>query len=138
VDQAIEKILNDLGEAERAGGRVLHDLVPLAKSAELREMLKKVGHEEGYYAGELAAHVRRLGGQPSNKTGDFVEKVRAVAVFKDKLELLNRGQRWVVRKIVETLPSVTDPDLNGFLVVMKNGHDINIQALEDVLRSGSL
>ena len=138
MDQAIEKILNDLGEAERAGGRVLHDLVPLAKSAELREMLKKVGHEEGYYAGELAAHVRRLGGQPSNKTGDFVEKVRAVAVFKDKLELLNRGQRWVVRKIVETLPSVTDPDLNGFLVVMKNGHDINIQALEDVLRSGSL
>jgi Domain of unknown function (DUF6306) len=138
VDQAIEKILNDLGEAERAGGRVLHDLVPLAKSAELREMLKKVGHEEGYYAGELAAHVRRLGGQPSNKTGDFVEKVRSVAVFKDKLELLNRGQRWVVRKIVETLPSVTDPDLNGFLVVMKNGHDINIQALEDVLRTGSI
>jgi hypothetical protein len=104
VDQAIEKLLNDLGEAERAGGRVLHDLVPLAKSAELREMLKKVGHDEGYYAGELGAHVRRLGGQPSNKTGDFVEKVRAVEVFKDKLELLNRGQRWVVRKIVEALP----------------------------------
>jgi hypothetical protein len=138
VDQAIEKLLNDLGEAERAGGRVLHDLVPLAKSAELREMLKKVGHDEGYYAGELGAHVRRLGGQPSNKTGDFVEKVRAVEVFKDKLELLNRGQRWVVRKIAEALPSIADPDLNGFLVVMKSGHDTNIQALEDVLQSGSL
>src|SRR5580700_62843 len=131
MDKELESFLNSLSEAERAGGRILHELTDQAQSLDLREMLKKVGHDEGYYAGELAAHVRRLGGQPSNKTGDFVEKVRAVEVFKDKLELLNRGQRWVVRKIVEALPSIADPDLNGFLAVMKSGHDTNIQALED-------
>lgn len=133
MEQVIEDFLNTLGEAERAGGRVLHELIPLAESAELRELLKKVGHDEGYYAGELAAHVRRLGGQPSNKTGDFVDKVRAVPAFKDKLELLNRGQRWVVRKIQEKLSSIADPDLRGFLTVMKDGHDTNIQALEAAL-----
>jgi Domain of unknown function (DUF6306) len=133
MERAIEDFLNTLSEAERAGGRVLHELIPLAESPELRELLKKVGHDEGYYAGELAAHVRRLGGQPSNKTGDFVDKVRAVPVFRDKLELLNRGQRWVVRKILETLPSVADPELRGFLVIMKSGHDTNIRALEESL-----
>jgi hypothetical protein len=137
MDQAIEDFLNVLSEAERAGGRVLHELVPLAQSSELRELLKKVAHDEGYYAGELTAHIRRLGGQPSNKTGDFVEKVRAVPVFKDKLELLNRGQRWVMRKIQETLPSIADPELHGFLVVMKNGHETNIHALEEALPNGS-
>lgn len=133
MERTIEDFLNTLSEAERAGGRVLHELIPLAESPELRELLKKVGHDEGYYAGELAAHVRRLGGQPSNKTGDFVDKVRAVPVFRDKLELLNRGQRWVVRKILETLPSVADPELRGFLVIMKSGHDTNIRALEESL-----
>ncbi|MBI3759530.1 MAG: hypothetical protein HY269_07225 [Deltaproteobacteria bacterium] len=105
---------------------------------ELREMLKKVGHDEGYFAGELAAHVRRLGGTPSNKTGDFVEKVRAVADFKGRLELLNRGQRWVVRKIGEQIGSIADGRLQAFLKVMADGHDINIGALDKALAEGKL
>jgi len=45
MHQALEDILNALGEAERAGGRVLHEIGPLAQSAELSELLKKVGHD---------------------------------------------------------------------------------------------
>lgn len=89
MDTDLEAFLNSLGEAERAGGRVLHELMELASSLELRELLRKVAHDEGYYGGEIAAHIRRLGGQASNRAGDFVEKVRAVADFKGKLELLN-------------------------------------------------
>ncbi len=136
MDEKLEEFLNVMGEAERAGGRVLHELTALAESLELREMLKKVGHDEGYYAGELAAHVRRLGGAPSNKTGDFVEKVRAVGDFRAKLELLNRGQRWVIRKIEEQLPAIGDAELKAFLVVMAKGHDVNIGALDDALKQG--
>jgi hypothetical protein len=99
-------------------------------------MLKKVGHDEGYYAGELAAHVRRLGGTPSTKTGDFVEKVRAVADFRGRLDLLNRGQRWVIRKIEENGPAVKDDHLKAFLAVMAEGHRVNIGALEDALKKG--
>src|SRR5665213_1537368 len=138
MHQALEDILNTLGEAERAGGRVLHEVEALAQSDELRALLKKVGHDEGYYAGELSAHVRRLGGQPSNKTGDFVEKVRAIPSFKAKLELLNKGQRWVIRKIQETLPSVTDRELSEFLVNMEKGHETNISSLEEALNTGVL
>ncbi len=136
MDSQLEGFLNLLGEAERAGGRILHELTEQANSLELREMLKKVGHDEGYYAGELAAHVRRLGGTPSTKTGDFVEKVRAVADFRGRLDLLNRGQRWVIRKIEENVATVDDGQLNAFLAVMADGHRVNIGALEDALKKG--
>ena len=43
MESQLEGFLNLLGEAERAGGRVLHELTGQAKSLELREMLKKVG-----------------------------------------------------------------------------------------------
>lgn len=136
MDSQLEGFLNSLGEAERAGGRVLHELIDLAHSLELREMLKKVGHDEGYYAGELSAHVRRLGGIPSTRTGDFVEKIRAVADFRGKLELLNRGQRWVIRKIEENVPTISDAQLKAFLVVMAEGHRVNIGALDESLKRG--
>jgi hypothetical protein len=136
MDSQLEAFLNQLGEAERAGGRVLHELVDLAQSLEFKELLRKVGHDEGYYAGELAAQVRRLGGQPSNKMGDFVDKVRAVDDFRGKLELLNRGQRWVIRKIEEQLPVLTEARLKAFLTVMAQGHRVNIGALDDGLKAG--
>jgi nitronate monooxygenase len=138
MEAQLEGFLNALGEAERAGGRVLHELTAQAHPLELREMLKKVGHDEGYYAGELSAHVRRLGGVASNKTGDFVEKVRAAGDFRAKLELLNRGQRWVIRKIEEHLATIADPELRAFLSVMAKGHYVNIGALEEALQDGML
>ena len=134
MDAQLEGFLNTLGEAERAGGRVLHELTEQTKSLDLRELLKKVGHDEGYYAGELVAHVRRLGGSPSNKTGDFVEKVRVVPDFRGKLELLNRGQRWVIREIDKNLPNIDDEPLRAFLRVMAKGHHVNIGALDDALK----
>jgi nitronate monooxygenase len=136
MDSALEDFLNTLGEAERAGGRVLNELTDLADSLELRELLRKVGHDEGYYAGEIAAHVRRLGGTPSSQTGDFVEKVRAVTGLRSKLDLLNRGQRWVIRKIDEQLPAIEDARLHAFLAVMRKGHHINIGAVDDALKDG--
>jgi nitronate monooxygenase len=136
MDSQLEGFLNMMGDAERAGGRVLHELTDQAQSLELRELLKKAAHDEGYYAGELAGHVRRLGGAASNKTGDFVDKVRAAGDFKGKLDLLNRGQRWVIRKIDENLPSISDARLQAFLRVMARGHHVNIGALEDALKEG--
>jgi nitronate monooxygenase len=136
IDPKLEEFLNTLAEAERAGGRVLHELTELAQSLELREMLRKVGHDEGYYAGELGRHVRRLGGAPTTATGDFVEKVRAVTGLRPKLELLNRGQRWVIRKIDENVGTVGDGELRAFLVVMAQGHHMNIGALDEALGRG--
>jgi len=138
MDTEVVEFLNTLGEAERAGGRVLHELEQEASSLELKELLRKTGHDEGYYAGQIGAHIRRLGAEPSTRTGDFVEKVRALGDLKSKIELLNRGQRWVIRKIEERLPSLSDPQLKAFLVVMAKGHYMNIQAVDDAIKSGAL
>jgi hypothetical protein len=134
MNAELESFLNMLGEAERAGGRVLHELTAIAPSPELHHLLKKAGYDEGYWAGEIAAETRRLGGQPSNRTGDFVDKVRAVGDFRGKLELLNRGQRWVIRKINEQLPHIADEELAGFLKVMAQGHELNIGAVEEAMK----
>jgi hypothetical protein len=134
MNAELESFLNMLGEAERAGGRVLHELTAIAPSPELHHLLKKAGHDEGYWAGEIAAETRRLGGQPSNRTGDFVDKIRAVGDFRGKLELLNRGQRWVIRKINEQLPHIADEELAGFLKVMAQGHELNIGAVEEAMK----
>jgi hypothetical protein len=138
MDSEVVEFLNTLGEAERAGGRVLHDLEQEASSLELKELLRKTGHDEGYWAGQISAHIRRLGAEPSNRTGDFVDKVRALNDLKSKIELLNRGQRWVIRKIEERLPALSDPHLKAFLVVMAKGHQVNIQAVDEALKSGAL
>jgi hypothetical protein len=66
-----------------------------------------------------------------------VEKVRAVGYFRGKLELLNRGQRWVIRKINENVATVSDPELKAFLVVMAQGHELKIGALEQALKDGA-
>jgi len=138
MDSEVVEFLNTLGEAERAGGRVLHDLEQEASSLELKELLRKTGHDEGYWAGQIGAHIRRLGGDPSNRTGDFIDKVRALNDLKSKIELLNRGQRWVIRKIGERLQGLNDPHLKAFLVVMAKGHHVNIQAVDEALKSGAL
>jgi hypothetical protein len=135
MDSQVEIFLNMLGDAERAGGRVLHELIDQTESLDLKELLRKVEHDEGYYAGQLSSHVRRLGGTPSNQTGDFVDKVRATSGLISKLELLNRGQGWVVRKITETLPSIKDLPLAAFLRVMAEGHRVNISTLEERLKT---
>ncbi len=138
MDTDVVEFLNTLGEAERAGGRVLHELEQQASSFELKELLRKTGHDEGYYAGHIGSHIRRLGAEPSTATGDFVEKVRALNDLKSKIELLNRGQRWVIRKIEERLPTLGDAQLKAFLLVMAKGHYMNIQAVDEALKSGWL
>ncbi len=133
MDPDLESLANTLGEAERAGGRALTELLDLAEAPELREILRKVAHDEGYWARELAAAVRRAGGTPSTAVGDFAEKVRAVPDLAGKLALLNRGQRWVVRKIDEHLPTVSDPALRGLLQAMSAAHVANIAMVDEAI-----
>ena len=136
MDTEIVEFLNTLGEAERAGGRVLHALEQEASALELKELLRKTAHDEGYYAGQIGAQIRRLGAEPSTRTGDFVEKVAALKDLESKIELLNRGQRWVIRKIEENLATAGDAPLKAFLTVMAEGHRVNIGALEEALKQG--
>ncbi len=108
-------------------------MLDLARTPELRELLRKVAHDEGYWARELAAAVRREGGTPSSAVGDFADKVRAVPDFAGKLASLTCGQRWVVRQIDQHLAAVSDPALHGLLVAMSAAHVANIRLVDEAV-----
>ena len=58
MDTELENFLNSLNEAESRAGACCYELTDQAQSLEMREPLRKVGHDERYYAGELSAHDR--------------------------------------------------------------------------------
>ena len=81
MNSEIVEFLNTLGEAERAGGRVLHALEQEASSLELKELLRKTAHDEGYYAGQIGAHIRRLGAEPVDPDRRFRRKGSCVKIL---------------------------------------------------------
>jgi nitronate monooxygenase len=50
----------------------------------------------------------------------------AISEDNARLSFVNRGQEWVVRKLREALPKITDPGLSGDLSEMLSSHQDNI------------
>jgi hypothetical protein len=116
--------LNRLLEAERAGAKVLGAL--RRDHPEAAEELTAVHRDEARYTALLTKLVRGLGGEPSTKTGDFVGKVLALEGLKPRLELLNRGQGWVAKRLDEILPRIADDAVHAPLREMRDRHHENI------------
>lgn len=60
-----------------------------------------------------------------------------VAAFKDdeaQLDLLNRGQSWVARRIEERLDAIDDAETRAFLTEMAQRHRRNVETCERMLR----
>ena len=126
--------LNELLEAERAGVRVA---LESSKSADLegyRELMQGVRDDEAHWCAMLTRQIQRLGGSPSPKTGDFRAKAMAIADPLERLEFLNRGQAWVVRKLQKLMPRVRDDGLHTDLKAMADKHGVNIDLAEVFLR----
>lgn len=121
---------NLLLEAERAGVAVLKELISQTDDKRLQELLKKFLRDEGLNCRLLANLIHDLGLEPSQKTGNFVDKVRALESIEEKTELLIRGQEWVTRKIRQFrhLLPVGSPHL--FLEAMKVQHEENVDAMK--------
>jgi hypothetical protein len=123
-DAELAERLNTLLEAERAGAKVL--LALIREHPEAAAALQPVQRDEGRYAGLLTRLVRQLGGEPSPRTGDFVGKVLALEGLKTRLELLNRGQAWVAKRVEEILPRLRDDAMHAELREMRDRHHQNI------------
>lgn len=120
-------LLNELIEAERAGAKVVGRLGETATDQTVATTLRAVAKDEARFCAMLRRHVARLGGTPSRKTGLFHDKVMALDGIGPRLDLLNRGQGWVVRKLREALPRLHDEALRRDLQDMLTVHERNIQ-----------
>jgi len=118
-------VLNELLEAERAGARVALHTVRDAP-AELTPLVRAIQHDEARWCALLTQSIQHLGGTPSRRTGDFHDKAMAIEDLPARLAFLNRGQRWVVRKLQALLPRVIDPQLQAGLGAMMAAHEANI------------
>jgi hypothetical protein len=118
--------LNELLEAERAGARVTLESALAAESADLIGLLRTIQRDEARWCAMLASHIKSLGEKPSVKTGAFYAKAMAIADLRERIDFLNRGQGWVVRKLREMLPRLRDAKLHADLAEMLRSHEVNI------------
>jgi len=125
ADELVQ-LLNTLLEAERAGVRVTASYGAEAADPAARTALREVGIDEARFCAMLTRHVERLGGVASKATGAFVDKALAVSGDAPRLDFLNRGQGWVVKRLRETLPKIADAQLHADLADMLAVHERNI------------
>jgi hypothetical protein len=100
--------LNLMLEAERAGARALLHVSKDSGHEEVATLAQAIQKDEAHWCAMLIGAIKKLDGNPSEKTGAFYAKVMALDDDKARLALVNRGQDWVVRKLREALPKITD------------------------------
>lgn len=122
--------LEDLLEAERAGARVTMPTATDPGSDDGRELVARVHRDEVRWCGVLMAAIRRLGGTPGTRTGDFHGKAMAIEDLDARLRFLNRGQAWVVRRLEALLPRIDSVDIATDLQAMLDAHRDNIARTE--------
>ncbi len=120
--------LNELLECERAGVEAALGLSTSAAPGFTHGELRKFAEDEGWACGGLRKAILRHGGMPSDRMGDFAEKVMALASEGERVSLLARGQAWVVRRIEILLAKDLDPETRAFLTEMREQHLENVEA----------
>ncbi|MGD8352561.1 MAG: DUF6306 domain-containing protein [Pseudomonadota bacterium] len=120
-------------EAERAGVVVAKNLLAQSGSEAETELFEAVlqGEKEGCRT--LGKAIRHLGFTGSGNVGAFVRKVMDLPGKRERLELLVRGQEWVVRKIDEIpLTGLPLPDRED-LEQVREDHLVNIRRCKEFL-----
>jgi hypothetical protein len=118
--------LNEMLEAERAGAKALLHISKEAHDAPAAALAMAVHHDEARWCAMLTAAIRLQGGAPSQATGAFYEKVLAITDEKARLNFVNRGQGWVVKKLKDAIPRIADEHVVKDLGVMLVSHEENI------------
>lgn len=127
-------LLNRLLEAERAGAQVLREFrkeYEVGSKANLD--LQAIQGDEAANCAVLVDLIRQLNAHPSLETGAFLDKALAVQGKAERLEYLNRGQEWVVRKIREALSLAPDAHAADALQKMLESHVRNIRDCERLI-----
>lgn len=128
------RLLNALLEAERAGARLLaayFDELPPGTGDWVG--LLAVQRDEARNCAILIHHLLEAEVTPSMATGDFYRKGLEIRDWRERLEFLNRGQRWVARRIAQALPHLPPSAGKDALQAMYESHIVNIALCERLL-----
>jgi hypothetical protein len=123
----LEVLLNRLLEAERAGHQLLDVMSQETADPQMQALFANFTDVEISDTEVLEGLIRLHGGIPSQKTGDFADKVLQIDNLHGQINLLSRGQAWVARKIEQALALSPPPDVAAFLKEMANRHRHNME-----------
>jgi hypothetical protein len=120
--------LNTLLAAERAGARVAmksrHDVL----APKTQEFFRSLARDEAACCAMLARHISNLGGIATSDVGAFYQSAMAISDITKRLEFLNRGQGWVVRRLTTMLPRIRNDRIYAELKAMLTTHEQNIDS----------
>ncbi|KVP50399.1 2-nitropropane dioxygenase [Burkholderia ubonensis] len=133
---ALLAALDELLEAERAGARVASETAAEIHDPELHRLVAGIRLDEAHWCSVLVDAIRSLNATPTRKTGAFYEKAMAIDDLAGRMAFLNRGQRWVVRKLQALLPTLDNPEIHHALTLMLVSHEKNIGHVDARLREG--
>ncbi|KVD20430.1 2-nitropropane dioxygenase [Burkholderia ubonensis] len=133
---ALLAVLDELLEAERAGARVASETAAEIHDPELHRLVAGIRLDEAHWCSVLVDAIRSLNATPTRKTGAFYEKAMAIDDLAERMAFLNRGQRWVVRKLQALLPTLDNPEIHHALTLMLVSHEKNIGHVDARLRDG--
>ncbi len=118
--------LNELLAADRAGVEAVALMSQGLPRGFARNELEKMGRDESWSCAGLREAIVRLGGEPTQDKGDFAAKIAALSSFRERLQLMSRGQAWVVKRIDALLAGPLDEETRLFLREMRDAHQHNI------------
>jgi hypothetical protein len=127
---ALLNFCNMILEAERAGVTALSELNMQVEDQRLKPILEKFLRDEGVNCRILVSLIHDLNAKPSDRTGEFVDKIRALDNLDEKIQLLIRGQAWVARKIREFQSHLPTGSAYLFMDAIKVQHEENVDTLK--------
>jgi hypothetical protein len=131
--QKLIVFLNTLLEAERAGVKVLSDMIREVEDGNIKSMMREFLADEGMNCQILSTLIKHHNGEPSGNTGNFVNKIKSLNNQKEKIELLIKGQEWVAKQIRNNRALLNPGSLSFFLESIKVQHEENVDAMRKLL-----
>jgi hypothetical protein len=125
--------LQELLSAERAGAEVAAYSLRQRLSLAQHQLMKQIQQGEADSCRRLRICLERLGQVPNHQTGAFYEKAIAIEKIDERLAFIDRGQRWVIKRIRESLPFCDDPAIKHDLSVILTTHELNSEATSKIL-----
>jgi len=119
------QLLQDLLSAERAGAKVAGDSLKQCNDDAQRKVLEQVHRGEVDSCKLVLSCLQHLGLEPNREVGAFYDKAMAIESLDERLPFIDRGQRWVIRKLKEYLPGCQDPVIRKDLEKMLEIHEVN-------------
>lgn len=115
--------LRELLAAERAGARTAAACLREAYHPAVHAQLSQLHRQEVDSCRALLRCLSHLDAKPGQAVGNFFQKVMALKTLDERMELIDKGQRWVHRRVEKLLQQQPDPEIRPHLQTVLRYHE---------------